>query len=146
MGRSPLSSLSVTSLKVRVNNFFRGFIIKLHKQYYLFLLCFLILMIRQNLNTFRDILACSKLRTYISGAGCKVLSLNLNVLPLYSRQKNELFSKKTRRRVDLLLILAGRKLVKILEEQAYLLYKMEPHISKWTYGSKYCLILHLIYP
>lgn len=48
--------------------------------------------------------------------------------------------------VCLVLIFAYRKVVEILEEQAYLLFKVELHISKWPQRSKLSHIISLMSP
>lgn len=63
-------------------------------------------------------------------ARCRAWSLNLNVISLYSSQEIDSLARKSRGRVGLVLILACGNVVKILEEQAYLLFKEELHISK----------------
>lgn len=55
--------------------------------------------------------------------------MNGNVVLLYSSQET-FFSKKSRGRVGLVRILAYGKVVKKLEERAYLLFKVEFPISK----------------
>ena len=63
-------------------------------------------------------------------ARCRAWSLNLNVISLDSSQEIDSLATKSKGRVGLVLILAYGKVVKILEEQAYLLFKEELHISK----------------